>query len=463
MIRDPVAKPMEAESPPQIDQDLAMVLIGASAGGIHAVADLLAEVDPDAPVVIIVAQHMAPQKLSTLPAILAAGSTLEVLTIEDGLQPMPRKVYVPPAGVDVRLKDGRFQLSKPPPRILPSPLIDALMESVVEEGLSAYCIAVIVSGLGMDGAEGVRQITQNGGAALAQIPASANSPDMPEAALVTGRVDAMASVTDLGKIIGPLACALCRPAMALTADELRLLDQVLSRWSETSLRRFDAELLSRTIALRTALRGLDSVSAYIDLLSEDASEAHALLRKLVKPVTSFNVLQSGRRPMLEALTKAYRQSNSASLFRAWSVGCASGEEAFAMAFELDRCCDDYGLGPYRVYGTDLLPDQVSFARLACYSRGEVAGLPEEQLLSFMVPRLRYFQIISKIRSNVLFTVHDALRNPPLPRIQFISCIGVAPRMRRQSQTLLEQRLLGALAPGGVLYLDGRSLAVVSVD
>lgn len=432
----------------------AILVIGASAGGITPVAECLAALPSTAPLAVIVAQHLSAHRPSNLVEILQRHTALRVRAIAHGDVPEAGTVGVVPPGFDVQLRDGRLLMNVPEQRVMPAPSIDVVLTSVAESEARDRAIAVILSGMGADGAEGLRLLSEHGGLGIAQLPAEAGSPDMPEAALRTGRVDLVESTRRFGPRLADLARTLLAPVSELSPAILATLDSAMRQWGSPGTGRFSAALLARSVQLRAALKGESALPAYADLVAADPAEAEALLRRLLDPQTSFNAQRADRASVLSALRAAYLQWSGPGPFRAWSVGCASGEEAYAMAIEMEECRLESGSPPYRVHGTDLLSDRISLARAGVYSRFELRDLDVRLQQRYFVPRLRHQQVRLELRRTLLFSVHDALEQPPIPHVSFIACNGLAPRLSGRAAGTLRKRLLGALGRGGVLVLDG---------
>lgn len=122
-----------------------------------------------------------------------------------------------------------------------------------------------------------------------------------------------------------------------------------------------------------------------------------------------------------------------------------------MAMTLEDARRRYGLrADYLVYGTDLLADAVSAGRLGAYGPEELAELDAEFRQRHFIQHLRHWQVKPEIRRRMLFSVHDAVRDVPLPGMQFISCLGVLDRLRPEVSEGLRRRLSDSLPPQGRL-------------
>ena len=183
------------------------VVIGASLGGLQAVATLLSHLPDDCPVAIAVAQHRAAMPNDDLAAIWQHSTSMAVRDVEDKAAIEPRHVHVAPADYHLLVESrGQFALSTDPPVLWARPSIDVLFESAAE----AYrdrLIGVILTGASADGSRGLRAIRDRGGCALVQDPLTAECAVMPQAALAATDVNHVLALPDLGRVIGALASA----------------------------------------------------------------------------------------------------------------------------------------------------------------------------------------------------------------------------------------------------------------
>src|SRR4029453_13797967 len=167
---------------------LTIVGIGASAGGLEAIAELLGALPPATGMAYIVVQHLDPRHESLLAQILAKKTAIPVTVALSGEIVQPDHVYVIPPDATLIVLDGRIDLSprpSTPERSLP---VDALFKSLAEAS-GDHAIAVVLSGGNSDGASGVQAVRQAGGLTLAQSPETARFPDMPRHAIETGCID----------------------------------------------------------------------------------------------------------------------------------------------------------------------------------------------------------------------------------------------------------------------------------
>ena len=164
-----------------------MVGIGASAGGLEALVELLGALPPTG-MAFIVVQHLDPTHESLLSEILAKKTALPVSLAIAGETLEADHVYVIPADAILSVHDGRIELKRrtnSPERPLPVNVLFSSLAAVYAD----RAIGVVLSGGDSDGAFGICEIKHAGGFTFAQRPESARFPSMPLHAIETGCVD----------------------------------------------------------------------------------------------------------------------------------------------------------------------------------------------------------------------------------------------------------------------------------
>jgi two-component system chemotaxis response regulator CheB len=192
---------MSAVTPRRRQPATRVVAIAASSGGLAAISEVLRTLPATLPAATLVLQHLAPDQRSHLAEILADRTALAVrqaaqsMRLEDGV------VYVAPPGAHLMVGvDGRLVLSQLPLLNWCRPSADRLFASVGAK-YGPQAIAVVLTGYGVDGAEGAQVLRRLGGIVLVQNDATSSRPDMPRAARRAGGVD---RVLPLGEIAAEL-------------------------------------------------------------------------------------------------------------------------------------------------------------------------------------------------------------------------------------------------------------------
>ncbi len=182
-----------------------VILIGASAGGVYALQEIMKGLPADLPAAVFVVLHIAPYGKSAMPAILSRAGRLPALHPEDGDPVQEGRIYVAPPDHHLMIEDGRVRLSHGPSENAQRPAVDVLFRSAAQV-YGPRALAVVLTGNLDDGTAGLAIIKRYGGTAIVQDPADADYPSMPTSAILNVDVD---HVVPLAEIPG-LLVDLCR-------------------------------------------------------------------------------------------------------------------------------------------------------------------------------------------------------------------------------------------------------------
>ena len=183
-----------------------VIVIGCSMGGMAALEAVFSTLPAGFHVPIIVAQHRYRTSGEALPNFLRRHSKLNVVDAIDKQWIKPGHVYLAPADYHLLVdRGGELSLSIDAAVAHSRPSIDVLFESAADAYPGAV-IGVVLTGANADGARGAKRIKDHGGFVVVQDPATAESPDMPKAAIAATRVD---RILPLNRI-GPFLVELCR-------------------------------------------------------------------------------------------------------------------------------------------------------------------------------------------------------------------------------------------------------------
>lgn len=159
------------------------VVIGASAGGVQALSQILPALPGNFPLPIFVVVHVPPRRDNALVQLLAAKCAVQIKEAEDKEMPMGGTVYFAPADYHLLVEaDATLALSSDEPLNHSRPSIDILFESAADAYGPALA-GIVLTGANHDGANGLKAVGAAGGLALVEDPATAEVPTMPAGAL----------------------------------------------------------------------------------------------------------------------------------------------------------------------------------------------------------------------------------------------------------------------------------------
>ncbi len=184
------------------------VVVGCSTGGPHALTELLPTLPASLPVPLMVVQHMPPLFTKLLAERLDAHAGLHVLEAVPGAPLEAGTVYVAPGGVHLVARRAGVEvvvgLDDGPPENSCKPSVDVLFRSAAAVW-GGNVLAVILTGMGQDGLEGVRELSQAGATVLAQDEATSVVWGMPGAVARAGLATALLPLAEIGPAIARAA------------------------------------------------------------------------------------------------------------------------------------------------------------------------------------------------------------------------------------------------------------------
>lgn len=179
-----------------------VIAMGASAGGFSALMEVLRELVPEFPAIIVV-QHLDPRHKSHLANLLARRTGKLVKQAEDGESLSSKTVYVGPPDEHLLVTTGKIQLAHSRLIRFSRPSIDMMFGSVAAI-YGDRAIGVILSGSNRDGSDGICAIRRAGGITIAQDPVTAEFRVMPQSAIDTGCVDLVIPIEQIGSVLSKL-------------------------------------------------------------------------------------------------------------------------------------------------------------------------------------------------------------------------------------------------------------------
>ncbi len=185
-----------------------VVTLASSFGGVAALRRIVAALPRDFPAAVVAVQHLPADLTSHLPRVLGWRARLAVGWARAGERLCPGRVYLAPRARHLLVLPGdRLALSDSPKVCFTRPAADVLFTSAAG-ACGSRVVAVVLTGFGSDGADGVVAVKAAGGVVLAQDAATSDEGAMPAAAVATGAVD---QVLPLGEIAAALVRLVAAP------------------------------------------------------------------------------------------------------------------------------------------------------------------------------------------------------------------------------------------------------------
>jgi chemotaxis methyl-accepting protein methylase len=462
----PSAAPVEAAAAvaSKGQRPFPIVALGASAGGLEALAQFLEHVPAGSGMAFVVIQHLDPTQKGMLPELLQRATAMPVAQAKNRMKVKPGCVYVIPPNRDLSiLHDCLYLLEPVAPRGLRLP-IDFFFRALADDRRE-HAIGVILSGMGSDGTLGLRAIKERGGLVLAQDPATARFDSMPRSAVDAGLADIVAAAEELPLRIGDYLRYTPRVAPGPvileteTAEQRSAFDKtciLLRARTGHDFSLYKKSTVYRRIERRMAIHQIDRIADYVRYLRENAQEVDLLFKELLIGVTKFFrdtapwvCLQETALPELLAAYPA------GAALRAWVAGCSTGEEAYSLAIafrEMQERLASPARYSLQIFATDLDPDAIEQARQGLYPANIAADVSDERLKRFFVEDGGGYRVSKEIREMVVFAPQNLIMDPPFTKLDILTCRNLLIYLGAELQKKLLPLFHYSLKPGGILML-----------
>ena len=171
-----------ADAEPALGVGYDIVVVGTSWGGLAALRTLVAGLPDTFTMAITLVQHRHKDSDHLLRSLLQEHTRLEVSEVEDKMPLEHGRIYVAPPDYHTLVEPGHFSLNTDAPVRYSRPSIDVTFSSAADS-YGHRTVGIVLTGANADGSQGLRQISDRGGMAIIQDPATAESPTMPAAAV----------------------------------------------------------------------------------------------------------------------------------------------------------------------------------------------------------------------------------------------------------------------------------------
>ena len=446
----------------QVDHSFYIIGVGASAGGLEAIKQLVAQSETSFTYCFVIIQHISPNHKSMMTEILTRETGMTVQEVTDDMPVEGGNVYLIPPRSNVVIQGTiddtqphisenrlearaglRFSLIAPAPRPQLNLPIDIFFHSLAE-AVGDRAIGVVLSGTGTDGSRGLRTIKNHDGFVMVQEPETAEFSGMPQAAITTKLVDLIAAPDVM---MGELRRYVeLRESGAYDVDNLfhdldADLGDLIKRISATAnidFSQYKKPTLKRRIARRMALTQSETLLEYKKYVDDNPNELSILHREFLVGVTNF--FRDGATwasLTSKVVPELFNSGDKTQPLKIWSVGCSTGEEAYTIALILEKYRRDNRIErDFKIFASDVNEDALISAKDGIYPESVVDEIPEEYRTDgFVSFHGGTFHVESSIRNRVIFYTHNVLQDPPYINTDLIVCrnllIYLSPEMQKK--------------------------------
>ncbi len=438
-----------------------LVAIGASAGGLEAVSDLLKNLPVDTGMAFIYVQHLSPDHPSNLSLILAECTKMPVQEVKHLLRVEPNKVYICAPNKEITILDGKIRLVHRNDEQHPYLPIDNFM-ALLAKKFGKRVIGVILSGNATDGTEGLKAIREGGGTTFAQ-DRSAKYDSMPSSAIDEQVVDFVLSPKDMAYYLTEFGTPefekkkmMAHREHTVSDDNPELKNILILLHKETGVdfSHYKMTTIKRRLNYRMLHCGETTLKEYYKVLTKKEKEIDLLYKDLLINVTSF-FRDTATYWYLKTtfLPRLLKSKSPEETIRIWVPACSSGEEAYSIAMLITELQERKSRKhKVQIFATDLSEQVIRDARVGEYSQSDVRSVSKSRLKRFFVKVGDHYRIIKELREMCVFAPHNILRDPPFSRMDFISCCNLLIYFDAAAQKKALATLSFALKEGGFLML-----------
>lgn len=458
---------------------LHVVGLVASAGGIEAMLQLFAQLQPNGRCVYIVAQHMGNSVHTELMTrVLRRASALPIVTAAP-LQPLQADtIYFIPAEHNGAVTTSGLQLLTPTPEHISTPSGNVLFASMATQ-CGPHCTGVVLAGTGADGVEGARAIQRAGGTVLVQEPSSATFNGMPCATIEAHLAHAVAPLDMLAELLRrPVGAATVHTTklnanpvpdpktptpqdttdglLRCTPQDWRLWLVQLHQATGVDFSGYKPETLQRRLQQRLCALGLNDLGTYLAHCQHQPEEWRHMQQRLLVSYSFFLRDRDAFGALQNVMASAWHhRARHAPPLRLWVPACASGEEAYSLAILLAELWQDAETLAQRVHilGSDLNTAALHQAQTGRYATPALREIEPEWLQRYFTPHGLLHEIHPALRACCSFEVRDVLTSTPTGPFDLVSCRNLLIYLQPAQQTQLLQSIHSVLRPGGWLFIS----------
>ncbi|SHM52397.1 two-component system, chemotaxis family, CheB/CheR fusion protein [Cyclobacterium lianum] len=448
--------------------DFPIIAIGASAGGLEPLELFFEQAKPDSPFAYILIQHLAPNHKSLMDELLSRHTALPIRIIAHDMPLEKGTIYLNPPKMFVSLREGKFSLHEKEDRRLSFP-ISSFFSSLALHQHEQAC-AIVLSGTGSDGSEGVKHIKEKGGLVLVQDPESSKFDGMPKNAINTGAIDKVCHVAQMHE---ELEAYFSNKEMLVGAELesdntksviANILDSILKQ-TQVDFTGYKYTTVSRRISRRMSLLGYSAMTDYLSNLEKNPTEAHMLSRELLIGVTRFfrdeEAFEALRNKVIPRLLEKNRDTKS---LRIWVAACSTGEEAYSIAILIKDYLRLHRLQyDVSIFATDLDKQAIKLAANRVFPENISSEIPPEYLSTYFIPHRSGYTIAKEIREMIVFSAHNLIQDPPFNKIDMLCCRNFLIYLNDRVQQQLFSIFQYALKDQGILFLGSSESLGKSLD
>ncbi|MDF2437364.1 MAG: chemotaxis protein [Bacteroidota bacterium] len=437
-----------------------VVGIGASAGGLEAIHELFDNMPDDTGYCFVIVQHLSPDYKSLMPELLAKHSQMKIFEAEDGMQLKRNCIYVIPSKFLLSLEGETIKLTDKDRKGAPNTAIDYFLTSLAKEkGKDA--IAIILSGTGSDGTNGIEAIKANGGIVIVQDPISAKFDGMPNSAINTGFADLILSPDMIaGELIEFLMenqSPLQKTFQDMSQKDEYLLREILENIYKATghdFSHYKRPTIHRRLSKRMAMKNIKSLNDYIQYMNRHQDEAKLLAKEFMIGVTKFFRDTEAFDELYNIVfPQLFADKKNGEAVKVWTIACSTGEEAYSLAILFQEYLNKHKLtNVIKIFATDIDEAALETASKGIYPDTITADISKDRLEKYFIKEGNTYRIAPTIRKMIVFANHNVLKDPPFSKVDLLTCRNMLIYLGNELQKNILRTIHFAMCPNGYLFM-----------
>ncbi|MES2454841.1 MAG: chemotaxis protein CheB [Bacteroidota bacterium] len=447
--------------PTKRKQDVYIVAIGASAGGLEAIHEFFDNMPANSSFAFIVIQHLSSDYKSLLVELVAKHTQMQVFEAGNDLSIQQGCVYIIPNNKLMTVRQGRLKLAEKSSIKAPNTAIDHFLHTLATDK-KEKAIAIVLSGTGTDGTKGIQSIKECGGMVIVQDPASAKFDGMPNSAIGSGNADYVLKPADMSQELFNYVNE--EPVKVLESGKIneKLLDEIFAlvqTQSGNSFNLYKTPTIIRRIGRRMNEHKIKTLDAYVDFLGKNAQEVATLGQDFLIGVTKFFRDEAAFEAFAAQLQLVIDRKNQVDMLKIWVCACSTGQEAFTVAVLANDLVEKSGKQiEIKIFATDIDEKSIEIATRNQYPASIKKEVPPRLFKKYFQQDGKFYGVIPAVRKQVVFAKHDVSKAPPFIKNDAITCRN----MLIYVNSVLQEKILSvfhfSLVQGGYLFLGSSETA-----
>jgi two-component system, chemotaxis family, CheB/CheR fusion protein len=429
-------------------QTTRIVGIGASSGSLEVFELFFKHMPAGSGLAFVMVTHLDSSHISIMSEIIAKFTNMQVLTVTNQMTVNPNTVYVIPPQKNIILKDNALHLIKQVEPHFKNKPIDVFFQSLAQQR-GENAIAIVLSGAGDDGTQGLKYIKNNHGLILVQDPKTTKYDGMPRKAIQSGLVDYILDVEampekvleflDHDKITNP--------------DVLHQIYNLLFANVGHDFSGYKVNTIYRRIEKQMHAHNCKSINEYLEVLRKTPQAINNLYKDLLIGVTGFFRNPEAFDRLKELILLSLIGKDKDYSYRVWVPACSSGEEAYTIAIIIKECADKCKFqGKIQIFATDVDADALNEARVGIYPKNIESVVDKTILKKYFVEVKDQYKVRNDIRKMLIFGMQNVIFDPPFTMLDLISCRNLLIYLNNESQKKVIPIFHFSLKQKGMLLL-----------